>query len=124
MAAGVCLVVPTYNEKENVAPLVQAVKALGDPQLSLLFVDDSSPDGTGDLIREAASREPWVSLLSREGKKGIGSAYQEGFKVALESKSPEVVVEMDADLQHPPSKIPELAAAVRNGAGVAVASRY
>lgn len=120
----VCVVVPTFNERENVLNLVEAVKRAGVSDLCLLFVDDSSPDGTADLVREVASREPWVKLLVRSEKKGIGSAYQDGFKEAITMFSPRVVVEMDADLQHPPMGINALVAAVEVGSDVAVGSRY
>jgi dolichol-phosphate mannosyltransferase len=120
----VCVVVPTYNERENILALVQATKDAHVPGLTLLFVDDSSPDGTADVIGEAMAREPWVKLLRRKAKLGIGSAYQDGFKEAIASFSPDVLVEMDADLQHPPSLIPSLVGAVKTGADVAIGSRY
>lgn len=119
-----CVVVPTYNEKKNVRLLAESVKAVGVPGLELLFVDDSSPDGTTELIREISASEPWVHLLVRETKKGIGSAYQDGFRYALDSFTPDVIVEMDADLQHPPATLRGLFEAVESGADVAVASRY
>lgn len=120
----VCVVVPTYNEKENVSRLIEQVRRVGVPGLSLLFVDDSSPDGTPDLVKEYSSREPWVKLLVRGEKRGIGSAYQDGFREAISTLSPDILVEMDADLQHPPSAIPDLVKAVNAGADVAVGSRY
>jgi len=118
-----CVVVPTYNERENVAPLLERIRRLGMPGLQVLFVDDSSPDGTAAAIREEARRDSSVHLLVREVKKGIGSAHIEGFAEAIRSLSADVLVEMDADLQQPPEMIPELVAAVRAGADVAVASR-
>jgi dolichol-phosphate mannosyltransferase len=119
-----CVVVPTYNEKENVAPMVDGVKAVGITGLDLLCVDDSSPDGTADVVRRISTREPWVHLMVREAKKGIGSAYQDGFRHALKSLAPDVLVEMDADLQHPPSVLREILAAIDEGADVVIASRY
>ena len=119
-----CVVVPTYNERENVERLVEEVRRAAVPDLTLLFVDDTSPDGTGDLIRGIASRDPSVRLLVRSAKTGIGSAYQDGFKEAISSIAPDIIIEMDADLQHPPSGIGELVKAVRAGADVAVGSRY
>ena len=119
-----CVVVPTYNERENVARLVREVAGAGEPELHILFVDDNSPDGTQDEIRKAAAADPSVHLLAREAKKGIGSAYIDGFREAIETLHPDVLLEMDADMQHPPSVIPELVKAVADGAGVAVASRY
>jgi len=119
-----CVVVPTYNEKENVGGLVQKVKSLGVANLELLFVDDNSPDGTQEEIRGISASEPWVRLLARESKKGIGSAYCDGFRHAAEALGPDVLVEMDADLQHPPSALPDLLRAIQDGADVAIASRY
>lgn len=120
----VCVVVPTYNERENMVSLVRAVKAAEIPGLELICVDDSSPDGTADAIREISAQEQWVHLILRDAKKGIGSAYQEGFRQALDSFSPDVLVEMDADLQHPPSVLHDLIFTIEKGADVAVASRY
>jgi dolichol-phosphate mannosyltransferase len=117
-------VVPTYNERENIRPVVEGIKAVGIPDLSLLFVDDSSPDGTGEEIRMVSRDEPWISLLERDSKKGIGSAYTDGFRLALESYDPDVLIEMDADLQHPPQALSGLLNVIRSGADVAIASRY
>ena len=122
--AKVCVVVPTYDEKENVAPLVESIEQLAMPGLSLLFVDDNSPDGTGDEVMRLSAGRPWISLHGRPKKMGIGSAYQDGFKAAIASLVPDVLVEMDADLQHPASALPALVEAINGGAGVAVASRY
>jgi dolichol-phosphate mannosyltransferase len=120
----VCVVVPTYNEKENVSKLIEELKRCKIPELSMLFVDDSSPDGTAELVKEYSSREPWVGLLVRSEKRGIGSAYQDGFREAISTSSPDIIVEMDADLQHPPSAVVDLVSAVKAGVDVAVGSRY
>jgi dolichol-phosphate mannosyltransferase len=120
----VCVVVPTYNERENISPLVESVKSVGVEGLQLLFVDDSSPDGTSEEVARVASKEDWVRLLRRDRKKGIGSAYLDGFREAISSVSPDVLIEMDGDMQHPPSKIPELLSELERGADAAVASRY
>ena len=119
-----CVIVPTYNERENVAPLIEAIEGIHYPGLTVLFVDDASPDGTADEVRRTAKSRPWVKLMTRERKMGIGSAYQSGFKAAILEYDAEVLVEMDADLQHPPSALPSLMEAIREGADVAVASRY
>ena len=119
-----CAVVPTYNERENVGRLVEDVRRASIPGLTLLFVDDTSPDGTGDLIRDIASSDASVRLFVRSRKAGIGSAYQDGFREALLSIAPDIIIEMDADLQHPPSVIGHLVRAIQAGADVAVASRY
>lgn len=118
------MVVPTYNERENVAPLAEEVLRAQVEGLVLLFVDDSSPDGTGEELARLAIQRPWIRVHARNGKLGIGSAYQDGFKVALSELSADIVVEMDADFQHPPSGIPALVRAVQEGADVAVGSRY
>ena len=117
-------VVPTYNERENVRPLVDGLGSTGLPNLTVLFVDDSSPDGTADEVNAIAREGGRVRLISRPKKAGIGSAYVTGFKEALSTMSAEVVVEMDADLQHPPGVLPRLVAEVLGGADVALASRY
>ena len=119
-----CVVVPTYNERENVGALVEAIDQLRLPNLTVLFVDDSSPDGTADEVRRLAGSRPWVKLLLREGKKGIGSAYQDGFRAAIVETDASVLVEMDADLQHPVSALPRLLEAMGGGADVALGSRY
>ncbi len=119
-----CAVIPTYNEKDNVRALVTAIGTNLPDGFSVLFVDDSSPDGTAAEIRQVAQTTPWVKLLLRDGKKGIGSAYQEGFLRAIETDNPDILLEMDADLQHPAKAIPTLIGAVRGGADVALGSRY
>jgi dolichol-phosphate mannosyltransferase len=125
--AEVVLVMPTYNEKENIGPLLERIEAIRGrigTTFGILFVDDSSPDGTGEEIARFQQEKSYVGLLIRPGKLGIGSAYAEGFKFARGSMGAEVVVEMDADLQHPPEKILELVEKVRSGADAALASRY
>jgi len=119
----ITVVVPTYNEAENLPNIVAALFALPLPDLSLLVVDDHSPDGTGE-IAEKFSRETngRVQVLHRSGKLGLGTAYIQGFKWALEHGA-EAVAQMDADFSHPPAKIVELAAALE-GCDVAIGSRY
>lgn len=120
----VCLVIPTYNERDNIGPLLERIRAFRREGQEVLFVDDSSPDGTGELIREAAGREGWVHLYSRESKRGIGSAYLEGFGEAISRLQADIVVEMDADMQHPPEAALVLVKAIEAGADVAIGSRY
>ncbi len=96
---------------------------LSDLDLHVLFVDDSSPDGTGHTIAEAAREYPYVHLLTRPAKEGIGRAFLDGFAFALDQLDPTVVIQMDSDLQHPPELIPELIHTVLRGADVALASR-
>ena len=119
----VCVVVPSYNERENIAPLLDRISGVAISDLNVLFVDDSSPDGTADEVRKAMARSPRVHLLLRPEKLGIGSAHVEGFAWALDKLGADIVSEMDSDLQHPPEKITQLVAAVEAGADIAVASR-
>lgn len=120
----VCVIIPTYNERENVVAIVEAIERTRLAGVRVLFVDDTSPDGTAELVKSVAGSKPWVSLLQRERKMGIGSAYQDGFKSAIAETDAGVLIEMDADLQHPASMIPLLVEAIRSGADVAVGSRY
>jgi dolichol-phosphate mannosyltransferase len=123
----VVVVVPTYNERDNLAPFVERLtkaSASIEAELHLLFVDDGSPDGTGKEVEALAKRNASVHLLERGEKRGIGTAYQDGFRHAIETLTPTVFVQMDADLQHPPEKVGPLVRAVEEGADVAVGSRY
>ena len=121
------MVVPTYNERENVRPLIERISAVRrserEVEIEVLFVDDSSPDGTGEEVNRAMGQYEFVHLLTRPKKEGIGRAFLDGFRFALERFSPTVVVQMDGDLQHPPEIIPELIHSVLEGADVAIASR-
>ncbi|MCC8908409.1 polyprenol monophosphomannose synthase [Curtobacterium sp. GD1] len=104
------VIVPTYNEAENVRTIAAAV--LGAlPDAHLLVVDDASPDGTGDLVRQLAAEDDRVHLLERSGKLGLGTAYVAGFRWGLERGYP-LLVEMDADGSHPADRLPALVAAV------------
>lgn len=116
----VTVVVPTYNELENLEDLAVAVLAHG---YRLLIVDDDSPDGTGSLADEISEEEARVSVIHRESKMGLGPAYAAGFDKALEDGA-RVVVELDADFSHDPEDLPRLIAAVEEGADLAIGSRY
>jgi dolichol-phosphate mannosyltransferase len=117
----VSVVIPTYNEADNVAPLVDRLEdQLGDREFEIVFVDDDSPDGTADKIEELQEKRDFLRLIRREGKKGIGSAYKAGFKEA----DGDYVVQMDADLSHRPEDLKALIAALDNGADTAIGSRY
>ena len=121
---GLVVVVPTYNEFENIDTLVGKVEGVrGDGPLDLLFVDDGSPDGTADRIRELAVTRPWIHIVERSGRMGLGSAYRAGFAWAR-TNGFERVGEMDADLSHDPAYIPALDAAIAAGADLALGSRY
>jgi dolichol-phosphate mannosyltransferase len=116
--AVVCL--PTYNERENLARVIDALEPLG---VSVLVIDDSSPDGTGELADRLAAERDWVSVLHRERKEGLGPAYLAGFREVLRGDA-EYVLEMDADLSHDPADVPRLIEASANGADLALGSRY
>jgi dolichol-phosphate mannosyltransferase len=116
----VIVVVPTYNERENLAHLAAAVLLQG---YQLLIVDDSSPDGTGQVADELASSTPGIEVIHRAAKEGLGPAYAEGFDRALAGTA-EAVVQMDCDFSHNPTDIARLLEVVAAGADVAMGSRY
>jgi len=116
--------VPTYNERENLEPLVRALgEVLDTAQDRVLVIDDGSPDGTGELADGLAQELPWVSVLHRTAKEGIGRAYLAGFARALASGA-ELVLEMDCDFSHDPRDVPRLLAATEDGADVVLGSRW
>ena len=115
------VIVPTYNELENVEPLIARLLAL-PYGLEVLVVDDGSPDGTGDRVRTLMSREPRVHLIERDRKLGLGSAYLAGFRYALDHGA-ELIFEMDADFSHDPDAIGEFLEAARD-ADLVLGSRY
>lgn len=117
------VIIPTYNEAENLPKLIEALFALPLMELSVLVVDDNSPDGSGE-IAEALGRQHAgrVQVMHRSGKLGLGSAYIQGFKRCIEAGAA-VIGQMDADFSHPPEKLVELAAAL-SGADMALGSRY
>ena len=117
------VVVPTYNESATIEAIIGQVLALPGA-ISILVVDDGSPDGTGDLVDAARQREPSrVGLLRRRGKLGLGTAYLEGFRHARDAGFG-FICEMDADFSHNPADLPRLIDACRQGADVAIGSRY
>jgi dolichol-phosphate mannosyltransferase len=115
------VVVPTYNEADNVGRLIPAILAR-DPRLSVLVVDDNSPDGTGDLVLERQQADPRIHLIRRAGKLGLGSAYVAGFRYAL-AHGAEYVFEMDADFSHDPVAIGDFLKEIEN-ADLVLGSRY
>lgn len=118
------IVIPTYNEAENLPRLVSALFALPLAGLSLLVVDDHSPDGTGQLAEELARVHPGrMSVLHRSGKLGLGTAYISGFGQVLAQGRAQVIGQMDCDFSHPPEKLPEMLAALQ-GCDVVIGSRY
>ena len=118
----VLVIIPTYDEAENIADVLGRVRA-AVPDAHVLVVDDNSPDGTGDLVEAMAVDDPNLHLLRRAGKAGLGSAYRAGFAWGADEGF-EVMVEMDADLSHDPAALPSLLARVEDGADLAIGSRY
>jgi len=116
--AVVCL--PTYNERENLPRVLDALEPHG---VHVLVIDDNSPDGTGELADRLAAERDWVSVLHRPQKDGLGPAYLAGFRQAL-GDGAELVLQMDCDFSHDPNDVPRLIAAVEAGADVALGSRY
>jgi len=115
--ATICL--PTYNERENLEPML---RALGDKGVRVLVIDDSSPDGTGEIADRLARELEYVDVLHRERKEGLGPAYIAGFRRAL-ADGPELVLEMDCDFSHSPDDVTRLIAAA-NDADLVIGSRY
>ncbi|MBX2989251.1 MAG: polyprenol monophosphomannose synthase [Bdellovibrionaceae bacterium] len=115
------VIIPTYNEKDNIGRLIPEVLAQGR-RLNILVVDDNSPDGTADVVRAIMAEDPRVHLLSRPGKQGLGKAYLAGFRWGLDNDY-DVLVEMDADFSHRPADLGPLVDAVLT-ADFAVGSRY
>ena len=113
------VVIPTYDEKDNVAPMAEAVLA-AVPDAELLFVDDNSPDGTGDAIEGLMRSEPRIHCLHRTNKEGLGRAYVAGFAAALELGA-DRVVQMDCDFSHDPKDLPRL---LSEDADLVIGSRY
>jgi dolichol-phosphate mannosyltransferase len=118
------VVVPTYNERDNVAPITKAIlEAL--PAARILVVDDDSPDGTGDLADELAKTDGRIAVLHRTTKDGLGAAYRAGFRLVLADPRAAVVVQMDCDFSHSPAQLPELLAPILDGhADLVLGSRY
>lgn len=118
----VLVIVPTYNERENLPLIVGRLRA-AVPSAHVLVADDASPDGTGQLADELAAADPSVHVLHRPGKAGLGAAYLDGFEWGGRNGF-EVLVEMDADGSHQPEQLPSLLERVEDGADVAIGSRY
>ncbi len=116
------IVLPTYNEAENIGSFLRSVRVAA-PDAFVLVVDDNSPDGTGALAEQAAADLGSIKVLHREGKLGLGAAYRSGFAVAFD-EGYDVVVSMDSDFSHDPGVIPAMLRCIADGADVVVGSRY
>ncbi len=115
----VLVIIPTYNERENIEKIIKAVR---EYNVDVLIVDDSSPDGTADIVKRIQKEDKNVHLIEREGKLGLGTAYIRGFKYAIE-KGYKYVFEMDADFSHKPEDIPRFLEAIKD-ADLVIGSRY
>jgi dolichol-phosphate mannosyltransferase len=118
--ATVCL--PTYNERENVEPMIRALGSVLGPDDRVVVIDDNSPDGTGAIADRLAAELPWVCVVHRPRKEGLGPAYLAGFRAAL-TEGAELVLEMDCDFSHDPQDVPRLIAAAAD-ADLVLGSRY
>ncbi len=116
------VIIPTYNEKENILRITEEVLALS-PGIEILIVDDGSPDGTAGLVKERQREVERLHLIERPGKMGLGTAYLTGFKWGI-GRMFDYLIEMDADFSHPPIKVLELIQACEEGADIAIGSRY
>ncbi len=114
--------IPTYDERDNLEPIVRAVLA-ADPRVDVLVVDDNSPDGTGRLADALARKEPRVNVLHRAAKEGLGRAYVAAFHWAL-ARDYRYILEMDADFSHDPRHLPQLLDAAEGGVDLVLGSRY
>jgi dolichol-phosphate mannosyltransferase len=121
-AVRVVVVAPTYQEAENITRFLTEVR-VAMPAADVLIIDDNSPDGTGTLAETCAADLGQIKVLHRTGKTGLGSAYREGFELAL-AEGYDVIVSMDVDLSHDPAVIPDLVAHIERGADAVIGSRY
>lgn len=117
------VIIPTYNEKENIEKIIRKVFSL-DFFFEILIIDDGSPDGTAQIVKELQQEFPALHLEERKGKLGLGTAYIHGFKWALQKPEYQYIFEMDADFSHNPDDLIKLRNACATGADIAIGSRY
>ena len=117
----ILVIIPTYNEAENIPSLIPGVLKQ-DKNIDILIVDDNSPDGTGEIVKEIIKANTRLHILEREGKMGLGSAYIAGFKYAIQNKY-DYIFEMDADFSHNPDDLPKLLEAIKEN-DLVIGSRY
>lgn len=116
------VIIPTYNEKENIKDIIDVVFSLEIP-FEILIIDDNSPDGTADIVKALQTKYDKLHIIERQGKKGLGTAYKEGFDWGIEKKF-DLIYEMDADFSHDPHDLIRLYDACTAGADVSIGSRY
>lgn len=116
------VVIPTYNEKDNIFEMIDTISRL-NPDIDILVVDDNSPDGTGGIVESLKKENPNLDIMHRKKKEGLGPAYVEAFRYILHKKNYDYVLQMDADFSHSPKDIPRLLEAVKQY-DVAIGSRY
>lgn len=117
----ISVVIPTYNEAENIGDLLKKIReVIGNREVEFIVVDDNSTDGTAEIVKDLKSEIDNLKLIEREGKSGIGSAYKRGFQ----DVEGDIVVQMDADFSHRPEDIPKLISAIEDGNDIAIGSRY
>ena len=116
------VIIPTYNEKDNIRTVIERLQAL-PIELDILIIDDNSPDGTADIVRELQADDHHIFMINRPAKLGLGTAYITGFRWALE-RDYEYILEMDADLSHNPDVVPRLIQECENGYDLVIGSRY
>src|SRR3989338_131098 len=109
------IIIPTYNERENIIPLIAELFAVMPRDTRILVIDDGSSDGTADLVRGCMVKDARVSLMTRPGKFGMGSAYQTAFRKVLDEGADDCIVTIDADFSHNPGYVPELVSKLGNG---------
>ncbi len=120
------IVIPTYNEKENIKRLIPKIEAIRESvrlNLRIIVVDDASPDGTAEEVERLARKYGNITVIRRPGKLGIGSAYKDGFRAAL-NMGADIIIEMDADLSHDPKYLPTLIDEASKGKDLVIGSRY
>jgi dolichol-phosphate mannosyltransferase len=122
MEKNIFIIIPTYNEKENIQKLVEEIFNLKIKNLHILIVDDNSPDKTGDIIENCKLKFPFLYLIQREKKLGIGGAYLAGFEFALNKKA-DLIFQMDADFSHNPKEIPNFLNKIDEGFDIIIGSR-
>jgi dolichol-phosphate mannosyltransferase len=118
----ICVCLPTYNERENLEPMVDRLGEILGGDGVVLVIDDNSPDGTGEIADRLAAERSWVHVLHRPRKEGLGPAYLDGFRRALELGA-DLIFELDCDFSHDPADIPRLAASAED-ADLVIGSRY